>query len=271
MSIYHKRGVRAGGLEDVFNMPEEPVQDLLCTYADTDDRIEARSNTFTIVMNRDIRKTVEIANQMAVHLSKKYPDKKILLVNTYAGSDLMQSSIAIALAKTGSKLPPQFKKHLPDNWKDAIEEGAHSYFPTNLRVLDCESGTLEAWRIEEEIKIFGGEIVILNSFEFSAFDDRDRKQLAHSLVSMREQHSLTMVIFSHEMRTDVSIYTPAHGGIGIISAFAGSVWHVMSRPDRARFNSYYRKLARMGNDISVYKPKLSGVHEPQTDTHALST
>ena len=253
------RGIRAFGLNDVFNMPEEPAQDILYTYADADDHIEAKSNTFTIVMNRDIRKTVDIASQMAVYLSKKFLEQKVLLVNTYAGAELMQRSIAVALARCGVKLSPSLAKYLPGDWTHAIAESA-SAFPTNLRILDCESGTLEAWRIEEEIKIFGGTIVILNSFEFSAFDDRDRKKLAHSLVSLRGQHSLTMVVFSHEMRTDVSVYTPAHGGIGIISAFAGSVWRIMSQSDRARFNSYYRMVARM-----------TKVHEPQTNTHTLGT
>ncbi len=251
MAIYQRLGARAYDVSEVFTALPEATQEVLCTYADDNENIVTRSNTFTIIMNRDIRKTVEISSEMAVHLARKYPEQKILLVNTYAGTDLMQQTIAMGLARSGAKLPPEFARHLESGWENAIgEAGSTPEFPLNLRILDCESGMLEAWRIEEELKLFGcvddmPAIVILNSFEFSAYDGRDRRLLAQDLVTLREKRSLTMVVFSHEMRADVKSHTPSHGGIGILSAFSGSVWRIMSQYDRARYNAFYRRIANL--------------------------
>jgi len=251
MAIYQQTKTRGYDISEVFSAEAPPAPEVLCKYIDDEDRIEVPSDTFTIVMNRDIRKSVEIANIMAVHLARKFPEQTVLLVNTYAGADLMQRTLALAFAQGDTKLPPSFAQYLDPRWQDSIAEGAPSPFPANLRILDAATGTLEAWHIEEELKLIGGAperpaTVLLNSFECSVWGYwRDRKVFAEQLVELRERRRLTFVLFSHEIRADVQSHTPAHGGIGIVSAFAGSVWYLMCQADRAKFNAYYKRIASL--------------------------
>ena len=103
MAIYEKRGVVAGRVEDVFHQPPEAEQELLCTYLDDSESIAVHSNMLTIVLNRDIRKSVDISAAMAVHLAKKYPSRNILLLNTYAGTALMQQSLRAASRRAATR------------------------------------------------------------------------------------------------------------------------------------------------------------------------
>jgi hypothetical protein len=251
MAIYQNIKARGLDVSEVFSAEAPPPPEVLCQYTDDEDRIKALSNTFTIVMNRDIRKSVEIANEMALLMARKFPDQKVLLINTYAGTELMQRTLANGMAMIGLKLPPEFAPYLSPDRLPAIEENAPPPFPTNLRILDAPTGTLETWHIDEQLKLMscGDEckaIVILNSFECAVWGYwRDRKVFAEQLVELRERRQLTFVVFSHEIRADVQIHTPAHGGIGIISAFAGSVWYLMRQADRAKFNAYYKRIASL--------------------------
>jgi len=254
MSLYQKVGVQSYDVNDVFSLCPDAERKVLCTYANDTDKIEAVSNTFTIVMNRNIRRSVEIASMMAIHLAKKFPEQKVLLVNTYAGTELMQRSLVAGLAESGGKVAPEHAHMLPHAYKDCVaQDEPPTQFPANLRIMDSPTGMLDAWRIEEELNLMGcidegSGIVLLNSFEFAAWGfDRDKKQFAEQLVELRKRRSLTMVIFSHEIRADVQNYTPAHGAIGVISAFAGSVWYLMRQADHARFNAHYKRIAALTN------------------------
>lgn len=254
MAIYQKIGVRGYEVSEVFAAAPDKEREVLCTYAYDEDWIEVMSNTFTIVMNRDILKSMEIASAISVHLAKRFPEQKVLLVNTYAGTELMQRTLVSGLAASGLNVAPDLAHLLPARHKDSVgEAGTRTIFPSNIRILDSPTGMLDAVRIEDELKLMGctedtGAIVILNSFEFSAWGfDRDKKQFAEQLVELRNRLSLTMVIFSHEIRADVQIFTPAHGAIGVISAFAGSVWYLMSQTDQAKFIAHYRRIAALTN------------------------
>lgn len=268
MSIYPQTRTRGYDLTEVFSAEGPPAPEVLCKYLDFEDRIEVPSDTFTIVMNRDIRKPVEIANIMAVHIARQFPEQSVLLVNTYAGTDLMQRSLAVAFAQGDVKLPPSFAPYLDARWQDSIAEDAPTPFPPNLRVLDAATGTLDAWHIEEELKLMDPTLerratVILNSFECSVWGYwRDRKAFAEQLVELRERRRLTFVLFSHEIRADVQNHTPAHGGIGIISAFAGSVWYLMRQSDRAKFNAYYKRIASL---TVVKEPKVVVIKEDRPE------
>ncbi len=268
MAIYEKRGVIAGRVEDVFHQPPEEEQELLCTYLDESDSIAVHSNMLTIVLNRDIRKSVEISAAMAVHLAKKYPSRNILLLNTYAGTELMQQSLARGLAESGYDIPASYAPLLGRDYQDKIVEGAQLSFPENLRILSCETGTLETWRIEEEMNIFGCDVAILNSIEYSMLEEKDRRHLACSLLELRRATGLTLVLFSHEMRADVASYTPARGPIGLMSAHAGSVWRIMTQFDRARYNTFYKRIASATRGewkSNVSKAELQAIEEEKRE------
>jgi hypothetical protein len=256
MSIYQKVGVRGYEVSEVFAAAPEADREVLCTYLDDvhGDKIEAVSNTFTIVMNRDITKSIEISSHMSVFLARKFPGRNVMLVNTYAGTALLQRTLAFGIAACGGKVPAEHGELLPHDYKKLVaQNGEASDAPKNLRILDCPSGLLDASRIDDELNLMGcaddeSAIVILNSFEFSAWGfDRSRKAFAEGLVELQVRRALTMVIFSHEIRADVQVHTPAHGAIGVISAFAGSVWYLMRQTDRAKFNAHYRRIASLTN------------------------
>ena len=270
------RSPRSLGVGDVFAAEQDPENELLTIYDDSEDHIEVRSHSTTIVLNRDIMKSVEISSAMSVFLAKKFPERRVLLVNSYASTGLMQRSLARALWETGFKLPPSFKQYLgslaagddsdflprvvsgdPAGHaceQDALAEvgGHHAsesgdsnavdvpFFPQNLRVLDCPTGTLTAQRLDEEVSSFGAHVVILNSLEFTAITDWHRRLLAHGLLDVRARHGLSLVIFSHEQRSDIASYRGARGAIGILSAYADSVWRIMTPFERIRWERRYQ-------------------------------
>src|SRR5579883_2503616 len=290
------RSPRSLGVGDVFAAEQDPENELLTIYDDSEDHIEVRSHSTTIVLNRDIMKSVEISSAMSVFLAKKFPERRVLLVNSYASTGLMQRSLARALWETGFKLPPSFKQYLgslaagddsdflprvvsgdparvvsgdPAGPMDRVvsgdpaghaceqdalaEVGGHHasesgdsnavdvpFFPQNLRVLDCPTGTLTAQRLDEEVSSFGAHVVILNSLEFTAITDWHRRLLAHGLLDVRARHGLSLVIFSHEQRSDIASYRGARGAIGILSAYADSVWRIMTPFERIRWERRYQ-------------------------------
>src|SRR5436853_201911 len=77
---------------------------------------------------------------------------------TGAGVELMQRSLARGIAQSGGKVPPSMAQHLPSFVEGAVAGPDDPLeFPTNLRVLDAATGTLNCWRIEEELKLLNAE------------------------------------------------------------------------------------------------------------------
>ena len=257
MSSINLREVRSIDLSKVFESLPEPKRELLCTYLDGDDCVEVRSNTFTLVLNRDIRKSVEIASGMALWTARKYPERHVLLVNTYAGADLLQRSLAVGMWKMGIILPPSLRRYIPFGGENSdFDDGVAPAYPNNLQLLDCPTSTFSIFRLEAELQERESDIVILDSFEFSALSLEGRRQLANGLLELRERRSLTVVIFSHEMKTDLAAFTPGRGAMGILSAHAGSVWRILTLPERKKWEK------QAGSPI---------IHETKTHSSILST
>ena len=254
MASINLRGIRSIELPEVFEQPPEPTRETLCTYLDGDDKIVVESKTFTVVLNRDIRHNVRISSEMSLWLARKFPEKKVVLINTYAGTDLLQKSLAVGMWRLNIKLPPGFKQYVPHSDPSDFDEAAPPPFPTNLRLLDCPTSTFSAWRLEEELKSQEAEIVILNSFEFSTMSLTNRRHLAEGLIDLRARRNLSIVLFSHEMKNDVASFTPGRGAIGYLTAYAGSVWRIMTPFDRARWN---KQMAVGGSSPAVHENKIN--------------
>jgi len=206
----------------------EPQRERLITYYDGMDQYHAMSDTLTIAMCRNIRKSIMISSALTVKIADKYPKKSVLLINTYAGAELLVESFARGMHMCSYKLPPQFKGLVPDAKQDSdYDENAEAKMPKNFRVLDVPCATLTPQRLEAEIRAHQADVVIINSFEFAAFSDKRKKALAEGILEVRQKHQLTMFVFSHEMRLDAVPYSGGRGPIGIMSAFAGSVWRLM--------------------------------------------
>jgi hypothetical protein len=208
--------------------PLAPKRDLLITYRDGMDEYHAMSDTLTIAMCRNIRKSIMISSGLTIKIAHKFPEKSVLLINTYAGAELLVESFARGMYMCSYKLPPQFKGLVPEATHEYdYDENAEAALPTNFRVLDVPCATLTPQRLEAEIRAHQADVVILNAFEFAAFSDKRKKALTEGILEVRHKLNLTMFVFSHEMRLDALPYSGGRGPIGIMSAFAGSIWRLL--------------------------------------------
>jgi hypothetical protein len=186
----------------------------------------AYSGEVTLVLSRSIRRSAEIAGTVALFLSQKYPDRNVLLFNTYAGADLMTAGFARALYYLGMKSPTSFQRYLPKVAADNFDDSVDLPSPENLSIVDCPSSTLTPESLELEIVRNNACIVLVNSLEFATYSDRHRKELAGALLDIRHRLGLSVFVFSHDMRP-ILPYSGGRGALGILSAYAKSIWHIM--------------------------------------------
>src|SRR5207237_5050017 len=86
-----------------------------------------------------------------------------------------------------------------------------------------------------------GQIVIWNSFEFSAYRAAMRARIAEAMIALRNALQLSVLVFSHGMRHDVKPCTPVRGAIGLLSAYASFVFRLMSEIEWAGWRQEERK------------------------------
>ena len=231
MSSYTPRSLRALTIGELYQIPENPPKCLLGTYSYDEDLVRVTSGAFTIVLSREIRKNIKIAVTLAVGLAGKHPDKKVLLLNSYAGSDLLKSAFSEAMWRRREK--PMTDKSTAESaiQDDAANGVAMDVFP-NLRLLDVPIGEWSTERVRQEVTEHGAEIIIWDSFEFSAINRYRREIVAREMLKLREEYNLTVVVFSHEMKRDVQAGIPARGAIGMLSAYADSVWRLQTEEEK---------------------------------------
>jgi hypothetical protein len=227
MEVMKLRAVRGIGMEQIFSEPPEKKREVLFTIRGMGEVIPALSESFTLVLNRDIQSCVEMASELAVYIAKKYPEQNVMLINTYAGMDLMQKTMALGMYHSQLQMPPAFKRfftRMDDSWfSETASPGMR-----NVHVLDCPISTCTPWRLEAELGIVPAQILILNSFEFGALSHWHRSVLAEGLLALQQKFGLSVVIFSQEMRSDVRPMSRARGPIGMLSAISPAVWKVQS-------------------------------------------
>ncbi len=225
MEVIKLRAVRGLGMEQIFSEPSEKKREVLFTIRGMGEVVPALSESFTLVLNRDIQSSVEMASELAVYLAKKYPEQNVMLINTYAGMNLMQKTMALGMYHSELQMPPAFRRfftRMDDSWfSETASPGMR-----NVHVLDCPISTCTPWRLEAELMIVPAQILILNSFEFAALSRWHRSVLAEGLLSLQQKYGLSVVIFSQEMRMDVRPMSRARGPIGMLSAITPAVWKV---------------------------------------------
>ena len=251
MEILNQQTPRSFRVEDIFLEPTERQPEVLVRYPSQQwgETFEAKSDSFTIVMNRDLKGSIQMASGMAVFLSKKHPLKNVLLVNTYAGVELMQRTLALGMKDAELPMPSSFARFFPqsegtpgpNDRLPIFDDSVASPFPFNLRLLDCPMATCTTWRLEQEIQLYPSDIVILNSLEFASLSQWQRGQLAEGLLELRAKFGLTIVIFSQEMRSDISPYFKGRGALGILSAHAPSVWRIMTAAEQEKWDNLRRR------------------------------
>jgi hypothetical protein len=208
----------------IANADREPER--LITYNRGMQQYHAYSGEVTLVLSRSIRRSAEIAGTLALFLSQKYPDRNVLLFNTYASADLLTAGFARALYYLGMKSPTSFQRYLPKLSADNFDDSVDLPSPENLRIIDCPSSTLTPESLELEIVRNNASIVLVNSLEFATYSDRHRKELAGALLDIRHRLELSMFVFSHDMRP-ILPYSGGRGALGMLSAYARSIWHIV--------------------------------------------
>src|SRR5438552_1822720 len=108
------RSLQAHQIFEAAKQPLRPKRDILCTFHDGMEEYNAMSDMLTLIMCRNIRKSVVIATAMMLRIAQQFPERSVLLINTYAGGDLLVESFARAMKFWGFKLPPQFKGIIPE-------------------------------------------------------------------------------------------------------------------------------------------------------------
>ncbi|MDP4199913.1 MAG: hypothetical protein Q8902_10130, partial [Bacteroidota bacterium] len=66
-------------------------------------------------------------------------------------------------------------------------------------------------------------VVIINSFEYAPLNRNGKWRMAREILELQESLSLTVILFSHEMRSDLESGLPGRGSLGLISGQAASV------------------------------------------------
>ncbi len=197
----------------------------LITYNRDMQQYHAYSGEVTLVLGRSIQRSAEIAGTVALFLAQKYPDRNVVLFNTYASADLMTAGFARALYYLGMKSPTSFERYLPKVTKEHFDDSVDLPSPENLSIVDCPSSTLTPESLELEIVRNNASIVLVNSLEFAAYSDLQKKQLAGSLLDLRHRLGLSVFVFSHELRP-ILPYSGGRGALGMLSAYARSIWHI---------------------------------------------
>lgn len=234
-------------MAEVFRGAAEPNSEVLCKMQGVSEMLEARAANFTVVMNRDIRGSVEMASEMAVHIAQKFADKQVLLVNTYAGTKLLRRTLAHAMLMRGILLPLNYKDYFELEYfahgvPEGFVEGVPDPNPQNLRVLDCPISTCAAWRLQEHVALYHSDVIIINSFEFAALTAWGRQLLAEGLLDLYAKTRCTIVVYSQEMRSDIAPYRKGRGPLGVLSAHAASVWKIMSTYEEVQWSKRWRHI-----------------------------
>jgi hypothetical protein len=125
MSAFIPRPYRVASVLQLFNIRRDPAPERLGSLWGGRTLIHFTSNAFTLVMNRNVRESVQLASTFALGLAQKYPERRVVLVNTYAGEELLARSFASAFEKCAMELPEVVKRFVAET--PVERELAHPY------------------------------------------------------------------------------------------------------------------------------------------------
>lgn len=228
--------LRIGQILKAAETREEPEK--LITYLDGTHRFDAYAGEITLVVCRELKRAVETASAIALRLAMKFPERRVLLFNTYASADQLTSGFVRALHLLDLKVPNTFRKYLPSASDRDFDDTVDLPSPPNLLVMDCPTSTLTPETLAQHVHRSSADIVLLNSLEYAAFSDRRRKELAEGVLDLRYRKSVSFFVFTHGVRMMVP-YVGGRGAVGVLSAFSRSIWHLLEEWER---NAWTRQL-----------------------------
>ncbi len=145
----------------------------------------------------------------------------------------------------------------------AIEAAKPKPALPNLHLFDVPLGQWDAEKLAGTINAphpltpspcweRGNPVLIINSFEYAPLNRNGKWRMAREILELQQAMSLTVVVFSHEMRVDLEAGLPGRGSLGLLSGQAGTV---------ARLADPFEHLIRSRKPRN--QPERGTVHEAQ--------
>ena len=177
--------------------------------------IQIAGNAINVVAARYVRGNVDRSIRIAVELAAS--GSRVLYLNSYAGADMLREAVYSNMPRDQEEgklvrervsimaFPYGMMGRCLTDARDAIYED----------IEDEESGETERKQHYD--------VVILNSFEFSTFDYRDKVTLASEMLEWAQVVPITLVVFTQELSTYMSAGIPVRGPLGLLTAAATTV------------------------------------------------
>jgi len=218
-------------IENLFSIPDRPGPKELYSYVAPDFTIPVQSESFTIVLSRDVRKNTWLAAELAFRIAREKPAQDVWYINTYASVGLLKESFAKLFATAGieppTPVPIEEEDYLAEPYqrKDS-EETANLVLP-NLRIVHVPIGQWDTDELSMDIERRGRkdakQVVIINSFEYAPLTRGRKEKMAIELLQLSSELELSIVIFSHEMKRDLEAGMPGKGPIGMLATRAEKI------------------------------------------------
>jgi hypothetical protein len=102
-------------LELLFGLPEQPASEQIFNYKSSEMEIPVQTDSFTIVLSRDVRRNTFMAAELAFNAAHGDLTKDVWYVNTYAGVNFLKECFQKLFDTAGLELPsPPEEEEEPD-------------------------------------------------------------------------------------------------------------------------------------------------------------
>ena len=223
------------------------------------DQIQVQTDSFNIVLSKNISRNVRLSLRLALEMSK---ERKVVYVNTYAGSELLTQSLAQAVAKIAEASGDTTEQ--PSSMRELLAK-----YP-NFRMVDSPVGDWDGMRVAREIKSMEAEVLIINSFEYAPLVRYQKEKVAIDLLQIQQLTGMSIVIFSHETNTSIDVYMPGRGPLGLLSAYASTVsrlgeeWLVALEKEQQKKEKIFRAIDRRKAAEGQKQANSATIHEEKT-------
>jgi len=202
--------------------------------------IQIASGGINIVSSRDARKNVRSSMGIALDLASQ--GMRVLYVNSYAGLELLRNSLKGELDRLD--IIRQSVRNVQSNSSDTtttspIPLAEDAEFKSRFQILDVKMGMWDwysawienalfeenniAYHSEETVLVQKCDTLVINSYEFAAIDYRAKLNIATRLAKWLEKISLTVVIYTQEVKALMEAGVPVRGPLGLLTTSAATL------------------------------------------------
>ena|ERR1700733_10034782 len=204
---------------------------------ENEELIQIASGGINIVSSRDARKNVRSSMGIALDLAAQ--GMRVLYVNSYAGLELLRNSLKSELdrldiirqsvANAQSDSPDSTTASLIPLAEDAEFKSRFQILDVKMGMWDWYSAWIEnalfeenniAYHSEETVLVQKSDVLVINSYEFAAIDYRAKLNIATGLAKWLEKITLTVVIYTQEVKALMEAGVPVRGPLGLLTTSA---------------------------------------------------